>query len=392
MSKHKEFEFIDIAVDSLNKKGEELCGDHVEVVQNDQSKIIVLSDGLGSGVKANILSTLTSNIAATMLRLGSDVIEVLETLEKTLPICKVRGLAYSTFTIIQIFKDGRIYIVEFDNPKFIYLRNGAIHKLEENKISFKDKTIIESRTMYQKGDTISIFSDGVIHTGIGKYIYLGWQWEEVLRVLQAKSMKEKTAKAISKDLIDICNIFSDYEPGDDTTCVVVKIRDIEKVTLFSGPPKDKDQDAKIATDLYYSYGKKVVCGGTAANICARELNKEIETSLDNLDYDVPPYAKIDGLDLVTEGVLTINRTVKLINEYLQPGFNKEILLKNNGACILANMLINECTHLDILIGNSINPAHQNPYFPDDLNIKWKSTHNLAEAVKKLGKEVQFIKY
>lgn len=114
---NKDFEFIDIAVDSLNKYHEELCGDHVEVTENDYSKIIVLSDGLGSGVKANILSTLTSNIAATMLRLGSDIIEVLETLEKTLPTCKVRGLAYSTFTIIQIFKNGQVYIVEFDNPK-----------------------------------------------------------------------------------------------------------------------------------------------------------------------------------------------------------------------------------------------------------------------------------
>ena len=392
MITNHEFEFIDIAVDSLNKKGEELCGDHVEVVQNDTSKIIVLSDGLGSGVKANILSTLTSNIAATMLRLGSDVIEVLETLEKTLPICKVRGLAYSTFTIVQIFKDGRIYIVEFDNPKFIYLRNGELHKLEENKIKFKDKTIIESRTTYQKGDTISFFSDGVIHTGIGKYIYLGWQWDEVLRVLQTKAIKEKTAKAVSKDIIDICNIFSDFEPGDDTTCVVVKIRDIEKVTLFSGPPKDENKDKEIAIDLLQSYGKKVVCGGTAANICARELHKEIETSLEHLDSNIPPYAKIDGLDLVTEGVLTINSTVKIIENYLRPGFDKSNLLKNNGASILANMLINECTHLDILIGNSINPAHQNPYFPDDLNIKWKSTHNLAEAVKKLGKEVRFIKY
>lgn len=392
MKTKQDFDFIDIAVDSLNKKGEELCGDHVEVVHNETSKIIVLSDGLGSGVKANILSTLTSNIAATMLRLGSDVFEVLETLEKTLPICKVRGLAYSTFTIIQIFIDGRIYIVEFDNPKFIYLRNGEIHKLEENRISFKDKVVIESRTTYQKGDTISVFSDGVVHTGIGKYIYLGWQWDEVLRVMQTKSLKEKTAKAISKDIIEICNIFSDYEPGDDTTCVVIKIRDIEKVTLFSGPPKDSVNDKKIVHDLIYSYGKKVVCGGTAANICAREMGKEIETSIENLDLEVPPYAVIDGLDLVTEGVLTINKTVNIIEEYLKPGFNKAILLKNNGASKLANMIINECTHLDILIGNSINPAHQNPYFPDDLNIKWKSTHNLAEAVKKLGKEVRFIKY
>ena len=388
----RNFNFIDIAVDSLNKYQEELCGDHVEISQNESSKIIVLSDGLGSGVKANILSTLTSNIASTMLRLGSDIFEVLETLEKTLPTCKVRGLAYSTFTIIQIFNDGTIYIVEFDNPRVVYIRNNKIHQMEENEIKFKDKVIIESRTQYQKGDVITGFSDGVVHTGIGKFIDLGWQREEITRVLLNLASKEKNAKSISKEIIEICNVFSGYEPGDDTTCVVVKIRDIEQVTIFSGPPKEKGKDAQIVNDLRKTYGKRIICGGTATNIYAREMDEEIITDIDNLDPEVPPYAKIKGIDLVTEGVLTLTKTVEIIEQYLSDDFNEAILKKDNGASKLANILINECTHLNMLIGNAINPAHQNPYFPDDLSIKWKSTHALAKAVEKLGKEVKFIKY
>lgn len=392
MNSSNHLDFIDIAVDSLNKKNEELCGDHVEITHNDYSKIIVLSDGLGSGVKANILSTLTSNIAATMLRLGSNIFEVLETLEKTLPECKVRGLAYSTFTIIQIFDDKRIYIVEFDNPKVVYIRDSKLLKLEEKQLKFKDKKITEYTTTYQNGDLISCFSDGVVHTGIGKHIYLGWQWEEVVRVLKTKSLKAKTAKEISKDIIDICNVFSDYEPGDDTTCLVVKIRDVERVTLFSGPPKDKELDTKIVTDLVRSPGRKVVCGGTAANICSRELHEEIITSLDFSTPNIPPYAKIKGIDLVTEGVLTINATIKILEDYLEEDFDKSRLLQDNGASLLANIIVKECTHLDVLIGNSINPAHQNPFFPDDLNIKWKSTLGLIEIAKKLGKEVNVVKY
>lgn len=392
MNNSKNLDFIDIAVDSLNKMNEELCGDHVEITENEHSKIIVLSDGLGSGVKANILSTLTSNIAATMLRLGSDIFEVLETLEKTLPVCKVRGLAYSTFTIIQIFNDSRVYIVEFDNPRLVYIRDGELLQLEETKLKFKDKTIIEYKTHYKNGDLISCFSDGVVHTGIGKYIYLGWQWEEVVKVLKNKSTRAKTSKEITKDIIEICNVFSDYEPGDDTTCLVVKIRDVEKVTLFSGPPKDKELDQTIVRDLMRSTGLKVVCGGTAANICSRILHEEIETNFDFTFPNIPPYAKIKGIDLVTEGVLTINETIAILEAFLQDDFDRTRLLDDNGAAKLANIIINECTHLDVLIGNSINPAHQNPFFPDDLNIKWKSTLGLIEVVKKLGKEVNVIKY
>lgn len=389
---NRKFDFIDISVDSLNKFQEELCGDHVEITHNEFSKIIVLSDGLGSGVKANILSTLTSKITSTMLKLGSDIIEVLETLEKTLPTCKVRGLAYSTFTIIQIFNDGRIYIVEFDNPRVVYIRNNQIHQMEEKEIKFKNKIIIESKTTYVKGDVISVFSDGVIHSGIGKYIDFGWQRNEVIKALSVLSSKEKNARTISKEVIELCNIFSANEPGDDTTCVVVKIREIEKVTLFSGPPKDRIKDISIINKLHHSYGSKVICGGTAANIYSRIMKKEIDTDLSMINREVPPFAKIEGVDLVTEGVLTLNKTVQIIEDYLTKDLDETILLQNNGASKLANILINNCTHLDILMGNAINPAHQNPFFPDDLNIKWKSTNSLANTVRKLGKEVHFIKY
>ncbi len=388
----KTFDYIDIAVDSLNKYQEELCGDHVEITQNEYSKIIVLSDGLGSGVKANILSTLTSNIAATMLRLGSDIIEVLETLEKTLPTCKVRGLAYSTFTIIQIFNNGELYVVEFDNPRMIFLRNNRVHQVEKKELKFKNKTITESRTTYQNGDVITCFSDGVIHTGIGKYIDLGWQIDEITDVLIALAKKRKNAKSISKEIIELCNIFSDYEPGDDTTCVVVKIREIEKVTIFSGPPKNKEIDERIIDDLVHANGKKIICGGTAANIYSRIMNEEIVTNIDNLDPLIPPHAFMKGLDLLTEGVITLNKTVEIIDNYLSSKFDESILSQNNGASILANILINDCTHLDILMGNAINPAHLNPFFPNDYSIKWKSTKSLAEAVKRLGIEVTFNKY
>lgn len=392
MMKTPSFDFIDISVDSVNKFKEELCGDHVEITENDVSKIVVLSDGLGSGVKANILSTLTSKIASTMLQKGLDIIDVLETLEKTLPTCQVRKLAYSTFTIVQIFNDGRVVIIEFDNPKVVYIRNDAILELDVEDIKFKDKTIHKYTTNYKNGDLISIFSDGVIHTGIGKHIYLGWQYEEVVKVITTKNRKEKTAKAVSQSIIDICKTFSDQEPGDDTTCVVIKIRDIEPVTLFAGPPEDQNKDKEIVQDLMHAPGKKVVCGGTAANICSRELDKAIETNIDELDFDIPPYAKIEGLDLVTEGVITLNYTIKLMNQYIDRTIDPNVLKKNNGGVLLFKLLMSQCTHLNILIGNNNNPAHQNPYFPSELSYKWIAVKELADTMEKLNKKVTITTY
>ncbi|XMB85819.1 SpoIIE family protein phosphatase [Mycoplasmatota bacterium WC44] len=384
--------FIDISVDHINKKNEELCGDHVEITKNDNSTIVVLSDGLGSGVKANILSTLTSNIAATMLKQGSDIFEVINTLEKTLPVCKVRNLAYATFTIIQLFDDGTIYCAEFDNPKIAYIRNKSIYEPTRKQTKFQDKTILEFRAKYQKDDIITFFSDGVVHAGIENFLVLGWQYEEIVEVLLRFAHKQKTSKAISKEVIDIANAYYRYEPGDDTTCVVIKIRDEEKITLFSGPPKEEVKDEEIASDLVNENGKKIICGGTAANIIARELNENIESRLDTLEEGIPPIAQIRGIDLVTEGVLTMTEAIKIMEDYSKPNFNNQDLIKNNGASKLANLLINECTHLKVLHGNAINPAHQNPFFKDELSIKWKTIQALIETVKQLGKEVEVVSY
>ncbi len=385
-------DYIDISVNQLCKKNEELCGDHVEITKNDDSTIVVLSDGLGSGVKANILSTLTSKIAATMLKGGSDIYEVVATLEKTLPVCDVRELAYATFTIIQMFKDGTVYCAEFDNPKLLFIRDNQVLEPERKELRFQDKTIYEFTTRYQNGDIITFFSDGVVHAGIENFLVLGWQYEEIVEELIRLSERGKSSRAISKDVIDIANAYYGYKPGDDTTCVVIKVRDEENITLFSGPPKENDKDKLIADSLIHSDGKKVVCGGTAANIVARELKEDIKSRLDTMEKGIPPIAEINGVDLVTEGVLTMTEAVHLMEGYMTSTIRTADLLKNNGAAKLANMLINECTHLKVLHGNAINPAHQNPYFEDELSLKWKTIQQLVETVKRLGKEVQVVSY
>ena len=165
--------FFDVAYNSINKYLEELCGDHVEIRRCKDNVIVVLADGLGSGVKANILATLTSNIAATMLKNGADIKDVVDTITMTLPECKKRGLAYSTFTIIQVFKSGEAYVAEFDNPKLILLNGHDKSGFARKKLTYGGKTIFESRFNIEVGDALVTFSDGVVHAGIGEVLNLG---------------------------------------------------------------------------------------------------------------------------------------------------------------------------------------------------------------------------
>lgn len=381
---------VDTAYRSLFKYGEELCGDNVRITRTEDSVFAVLADGLGSGVKANILSTLTSTIISTMLTEGAAREQAVETIVSTLPICSVRKLAYSTFSVLQIKDTGEAYLAEFDNPACIFIRNGELMELEMTDKEYAGKTVYESRFTVFPGDVLALISDGVVYAGVGSILNFGWTWESVAEWLRKESLKEKSAPRLAAALSQAVKELYMDKPGDDSTVMVARISPRQVVNMFAGPPKNKDDDPKMVRDFMTSSGKKLICGGSSANIVARVLNRSIETSLDYVDPLIPPIATIQGIDLVTEGVLTLSRTVEILQEYLDhetDSFYFKKLDEKNGAAMLAKILLEECTTLNLFIGTAINPAHQNPGLPSDLSIKLKLIDKLCGLMERLGKRV-----
>ena len=384
---------VDTAYRSLNKYGEELCGDKVLISRTKDATVAVLADGLGSGVKANILSTLTSSIISTMLEEGATLVEAVETIAKTLPVCNVRKLAYSTFSVIRISDSGDVALVEFDNPPCIFVRNGRVIDLEDcSEIKeCADKTVKESHFTVHAGDVIALISDGIVYAGVGQALNFGWNWENVSSWLAKTTLKETSAPRLAVSLSQAVNELYLGKPGDDCTDLIFKITPRCMVNLLSGPPVSKEDDSRLVHDFMTSPGKRIVCGGTSANIVSRVLNRKIETTIRYTDPDIPPTGKIDGIDLVTEGVLTLSRTVEILKDYLSheaDSFYFHILDEPNGAAMLAKILLEECTNLKVFIGRAINPAHQNPGLPADLSIKIKLIEELCGIMQKLGKTVE----
>ena len=381
---------VDTAYRSLFKYGEELCGDNVRITRTEDSVFAVLADGLGSGVKANILSTLTSTIISTMLTEGAAMEQAVETIVSTLPICSVRKLAYSTFSVLQIKDTGEAYLAEFDNPACIFIRNGELMELEMTDKEYAGKTVYESRFTVFPGDVLALISDGVVYAGVGSILNFGWTWESVAEWLRKESLKEKSAPRLAAALSQAVKELYMDKPGDDSTVMVARISPRQVVNMFAGPPKNKDDDPKMVRDFMTSSGKKLICGGSSANIVARVLNRSIETSLDYVDPLIPPIATIQGIDLVTEGVLTLSRTVEILQEYLDhetDSFYFKKLDEKNGAAMLAKILLEECTTLNLFIGTAINPAHQNPGLPSDWSIKLKLIDKLCGLMERSGKRV-----
>lgn len=383
--------YVDTAYKCLTKYREELCGDNVEIVRDENRVIVVLSDGLGSGVKANILSTLTAKIISTMLREGSTIEDTVDTIGHTLPICKVRKVAYSTFIILEIDYEGNAYLVEFDSPGCIFVRNSKPVDIDYKQRKVAGKKIREAHFSVEPNDVLMLMSDGVIYAGIGSVMSLGWGWSHVCDFVAGRTAEDISSARLANMLSDVCDQLYMKRPGDDTTVAAVRIVPRKELSLYSGPPVDEKDDERVVKDFMKPKGKKIVCGGSSATIVSRVLERPLSPSLEYIDPEIPPTAEIPGIDLVTEGVITLKRTVDIIKDYMKDPADSEILAKldkKNGASIMAKLLIEECTHFNMFVGQKINPAHQNPDLPVDLSIKLMIMDELYTLMKKAGKIVK----
>jgi len=381
---------VDISWKSLNKHGEELCGDKVEVLKTKDSEIVILADGMGSGVKANILATLTSKILGTMFLGGAAIESCVETIAKTLPVCRVREVAYATFSILQIFHNGEAYLVEFDNPLCIFVRDGKIMDYPYQERTIEGKNIREYRFHVKLRDCFVLMSDGVIWAGEGELMNLGWTWEDMADYTLKCTKQTLSASRLAAMLSQLCDDLYVNKPGDDTTVAVARVIERRTVNIFTGPPTHKEDDERVVRDFMKQEGKKVVCGGTSANITARVLKREIVTSVNYADPSVPPTASIEGLDLVTEGVLTIGKSLGLLKRYEQDEFDEAFfdeLDADNGAAKLAKLIIEECTELNLFVGKAMNVAHKNSNLPFDLSVRMNLVEQLKECAVNLGKTV-----
>jgi len=381
---------IDIGHKSIHHYGEELCGDHVEVVeQNENSTVIVLADGLGSGVKASILSTLTSKIISTMMAAGLSIDECVSTIAATLPVCSERGVAYSTFTIMHIIENEQIEMIQYDNPHIIMLRDGQNFDYTMTEMILDGKKIFKTSLYLQEGDVFIAMSDGCPYAGTEATLNYNWKREDIIAFMEVMAMNGLTAKNLATLLVDECNKLYGEKPGDDTTACVVKVRRREPVNLLFGPPSNPDDVNRMMALFFSKEGKHIICGGTTSGIAAKYLGKDV-VPLQNVEKtDIPPMSHIEGVDLVTEGVVTINRVVEYAKDYVQEDeLFEQWYFKKNGAALISQMLFEDATDINMYIGKAINPAHQNPNLPVHFNLKMSLVEELTKYLKEMGKRVK----
>lgn len=388
--------FTEIACDQRNYGKERICGDVFisRKAKEENRTIVVLSDGMGHGVKANMLATLTATMALNFTREHKDAVKIADIIMNTLPVCSERHMSYATFTIVDIEYEGLVTILEFDNPRTIILRNNRTFEPEwETRILESDdrrkKEIHSCQFEPQIEDRIIFGSDGITQSGLGSDKHpLGWGRENMLNYsmqLVENSPKISATKLATK-MVGMAHRNDGFNSCDDTSCASIYFRKPRKLMMVTGPPYEEENDKELGDTVRGFKGKKVVCGATTADIIARELGVEIEDSLFFEDPELPPVSIMDGIDLVTEGILTITKVTRILSDY------SSSTMLGKGPADRIVKLVQQSDEIQFIIGTRVNIAHQDPNLPIDLEIRRTVVKRMARILEeKFLKEVH-IKY
>lgn len=386
--------FIEVNSQQRNHDGERICGDVFlyRYLKEEDRVVAVLSDGMGHGVKANILATLTATMALNFTREHKEVDRIAEIIMNTLPVCSERKISYSTFTIVDIESSGRANILEYDNPTTIILRGTEIFDpswktvtLDKGKNAGK---ILKTCTFTpSKEDRIIFCSDGVAQSGMGSEAFpFGWGRDEIANYasILVKSEASMSAITLSGKIVTMAHKNDAYKAKDDISCATIYFREPRKLLICTGPPYEKEKDRDLALKVKDYDGKVILSGGTTADIVARELNKTIIDELIFEDPELPPESFIEGIDLVTEGILTLQKVNEILKRY-----NNSVKLGKGPADKIVRLIM-ESDEIHFIIGTRINIAHQDPNLPVDLEIRRTVVKRIARLLEeKWLKKVSF---
>lgn len=375
----------EVGMAQLIKHGEVTCGDAVEVVRNSDNVVVVLSDGLGSGVKANILSNLTIKIAAKMISNDIPIEDVVETLAETLPTCSVRGLAYATFSILRIYDDGIVHLMDFDGCPVIRIHKGLVRVIKTVSFEIAGRKINEAFFRLQEGDLLLAVSDGVVEAGLGLTLPMGLGTKGLVDAINRHIKKIRNAQDLANQVIEICQSYYLSEPGDDTTAVAVRLKQAKRLVVLTGTPPDRQNDALMVQRFLEEEGAKVICGGTTAHIFARETQREIQCSFAYVDEKIPPISKISGIDLVTEGIVTMTEALRYSDQMPNRPSGED------GANLLLDQFL-ESDDIHFMVGTQVNPAYKDNNLPITFDLREAIIDKWQTRLESLGKRVSVEKW
>jgi hypothetical protein len=394
--------FIEVGSFLKRKAGQNADGDVFLSKKNITGGRIVtaLSDGLGSGIKANVLASLTATMLIEFVLKDIPPSRAAELIINSLPVCRDRGLSYAAFTLVDVRPDMSVHFTEYGNPPLVIVRDGRLIEPGKTKIPLKrrnkntgpnDEALLYSTYDARPGDRIVFFSDGVTQAGIGTEHYGdGWGIERVrsFALFELEHRPTVSARNLAETIVQAASQTDGNKPHDDISCGVVYFREPRDLLVVTGPPFREEDDREVARTFAAFPGPKVILGGTTAKIISRELGATLR---DSPDYtESPAVSLMDGADLVCEGVLTLDATAALLAGTTASWQNQPDSFSRAASRFAAYLL--DSDRVRFIVGTKPNEAHFDPSIPVEIENRRSLVKRIAALLEEKHMKQTIVRY
>jgi len=376
---------FDVLSQSISKKKNLPCGDVFRIEKNREETLVVLVDGMGSGIKANIFANFYCS-KFIELYMGEEF-SIRESFKQIVDILhQARGndsKPYGVISVVRILNNGETTILNYEMPNPIYIaRNNHATILKGRSFSLSKEIINEINCYIEEDESLLLFSDGITQSGMGNGYIKGWQNEGVKNFTNRYLLNNKNVKNFLGSLINKSLKISGEKHRDDLTALLIHGRKGKVLNVLTGPPYNKDNDEKVVDNFWKRDGYKAVCGSTTAEIVADKLNKNIKIEENPKNLAAPPRYYIKDINIVTEGAVTLNQVFHIIDENME---NYEL---DSGVTQL-NYFFNMVDKINFIVGRAKNPAHKKNIIFKQRGIlkREKIIPKIAAKLKEKGKVV-----
>ena len=349
------------------------CGDMLATLRTNTGTTIICADGIGSGLRAHIAAQMCVSRLTESLQQELSLRTVFQSVATTMQGSRDPQKPFAAFSIARIRSDGYATIFSYDAPPPIMVSRQSATVLASRPFPLPGGLALESNCQLDMGEGILLMSDGITQAGLGYGANTEWTSEGVVRFINGKissrlklslapEMLHKEAVARWKgETQESARSFSPYSPdarhqatirhaGDDCSVVLGLCRTGQTVNILTGPPQDRDDDLPTVKRFLQLPGLKIVCGGTTAKLVAKYLNVPLEMESEPMSVIAPPRYGIKGINLVTEGAVTLNQVYNILDEDVAN------LHEDSGVTEL-RLLLGVADKLNIIVGKADNTAN-----------------------------------
>jgi hypothetical protein len=331
-----------------------VCGDLVAEERSAVSATFVVLDGIGSGLKANVAAQLFSSRLLSLLRHDFSTREACARLMATMHSVRTQDVLFAAFSLVKVSNSGAAVIMSYEMPPPLLFESGAAAVARQRFYTLSNEVVGEALFSLEPGNGFMVVTDGITQAGLGGRLAEGWGIAGARDFANRALSAGRSLEELPRLMLEEAKALGGGAHHDDATAGLFTCRPGRTVHILTGPPAQRSLDGPAMIAFLKSDGMKVICGSTTADIFARHSGRKLTSDAPENPFE-PPERFMEGVDMVTEGALTLNQLYNLMGE-------RDAALDADSTVAKLLLLLRSADRIYFHVGGARNPGHGGQIF------------------------------